>query len=143
MTGNDNEILTSDGSGGITSETNFTYSSGTNNVLTLTASYNKVNTKTYDNLTSDQTIDSFTTDFGCASIFEYCITESGGAKRMGQVYATWDSSSATYTDISTPDLNSSTADFIWKVEVINNNLVLVAVIVSGSWNVLVATRIIF
>jgi hypothetical protein len=62
---------------------------------------------------------------------------------MGQVYTTWDTSSAVFTDISSPDLNSSTAGFVWKVQVTSGNVELVCSITSGSWDVLVATRIIF
>jgi hypothetical protein len=62
---------------------------------------------------------------------------------MGQVYATWDTSSAVFTDVSSPDLNSSTAAFIWKVQVTSGNVELISSFSSGTWDVLVATRIIF
>ncbi len=140
--GSDNEILTSDGAGGIVAESNFTYD-GPNGTLTLNRSWDKVNTVSVSNPSSGQVIDTFATNFGCAAFFEYCITENGGAKRMGQVYATWDNSSAAFTDVSTPDLNSSTAGFVWKVIVTSGNVELTSSISSGSWDVLVATRIVF
>jgi hypothetical protein len=80
---------------------------------------------------------------GCAAIFEYCVTESGGAKRMGQIYAVWDTSSATHTDVSSPDLNGSTANFIWKVDIVSGNLELSCSIGGGTWDILVSTRIVF
>jgi hypothetical protein len=62
---------------------------------------------------------------------------------MGQIYAVWDTSSATHTDVSSPDLNASTANFIWKVDIIIGNLELSCSIGGGTWDVLVSTRIIF
>jgi hypothetical protein len=62
---------------------------------------------------------------------------------MGQVYATWDTSSATFTDVSSPDLNASTAGLIWKVTVGGGTVNLDATISSGTWDILVATRIVF
>jgi hypothetical protein len=132
----------SDGSGGITSSSNFTYNVG-DNVLTLFSSISKVNSITVDTISAGQLIQSFTTDTGCAAIFEYCVTESGGAKRMGQIYAVWDNATATHTDVASPDLNSSTANYIWKVDVSGGSLELTCAINGGTWNVLVSTRIIF
>jgi hypothetical protein len=62
---------------------------------------------------------------------------------MGQIYATWDNSGAAFTDVSSPDLNGSTANLIWKVQVTGGSVELVASIGGGSWDILVATRIIF
>jgi hypothetical protein len=62
---------------------------------------------------------------------------------MGQVFSTWDTSSAVFTDVSSPDLNGSTAALIWKVQVVSGSVELVATISAGTWDILVATRIIF
>jgi len=62
---------------------------------------------------------------------------------MGQIMATWDGSSAVFTDNSTPDLNSSTSDFYWKVQKNGTSVELVATIISGTWDALVSIRIIF
>jgi flavoprotein len=62
---------------------------------------------------------------------------------MGQVYATWNSTLSTFTDISSPDLVGSTAGLKWDVYVIAPNVFLTAKISSGTWDILVATRIIF
>jgi hypothetical protein len=61
---------------------------------------------------------------------------------MGQIYAVWDNSSATHTDVSSPDLNGSTAGYIWKVQ-INGGFLELACNVTGDWDVLVSTRIVF
>ena len=62
---------------------------------------------------------------------------------MGQVLATWDNSGAAFTDVSSPDLNASTAGFVWKVGVAGGTVNLDAQISSGTWDILVSTRIIF
>ena len=62
---------------------------------------------------------------------------------MGQVFSTWDGSSAVFTDVSSPDLNGVTSAFEWKVNVTSGNVELVALISVGTWDILVATRIIF
>jgi hypothetical protein len=62
---------------------------------------------------------------------------------MGQIYAVWDGSSATHTDVSSPDLNGSTGGFIWKVQINGGFLELACNITAGTWDVLVSTRIVF
>jgi hypothetical protein len=62
---------------------------------------------------------------------------------MGQIYAVWDNSSATHTDVSSPDLNGSTAGYIWKVQINSPSIELACNVTSGTWTVLVSTRIIF
>ena len=62
---------------------------------------------------------------------------------MGLIYGVWDSNSADFTDTSSPDLNGSTAAFYWKLQVNAGSVELVGNASSGSWDVLVATRIIF
>jgi hypothetical protein len=62
---------------------------------------------------------------------------------MGQIMATWDNTAATFTDNSTPDLNSSTEGFVWKVQVSTGSVELIADISSGTWDALVSIRIIF
>jgi hypothetical protein len=133
----------SDGAGGIQSCTTFTYDCSDSIILTIDSSFIKVNTLTAGPLTGTTVIQTFGESFGCSAIYEYCITESGGAKRMGQIMATWDGSGVVFTDNSTPDLNSSTADFIWKVQKIGTSVELVANVLSGTWDALVAIRIIF
>ena len=62
---------------------------------------------------------------------------------MGQVFATWDSSSAVFTDISSPDLNGDTYGLRWVVAVAGTNVELIAQIGDGTWDILVSTRIVF
>jgi hypothetical protein len=62
---------------------------------------------------------------------------------MGQIMATWDTGGIAFTDNSTPDLNSSTAAFVWKIQLNGASVELVADISSGTWDALVSIRIIF
>jgi hypothetical protein len=102
----------------------------------------KVNTVLFSAITSDQLVDTFDTTFGSAAFFEYYVVDDGSRARMGQVYAVWDASSGTGTDVSSPDLNGSTANLSWKVQVTGSNVELIAVITGGVWDIKVATRII-
>jgi hypothetical protein len=63
--------------------------------------------------------------------------------RAGIVMAVWDTSSASYTDYSTTDLNGSTASFVWNVDVSSGLVRLKSVISSGTWTINVGTKIIF
>jgi hypothetical protein len=63
--------------------------------------------------------------------------------RAGFVMSVWDSSTATYTDVSTPDLNGSTLGLYFTVIVSGSNVLLQANATSGTWTVRVGTRIIF
>jgi hypothetical protein len=63
--------------------------------------------------------------------------------RAGFVMSVWDSSTATYTDVSTPDLNGSTLGLNFSVIVSGSNVLLKANATSGTWTVKVGTRIIF
>jgi hypothetical protein len=63
--------------------------------------------------------------------------------RAGTVMTVWDSSSATFNDTSTPDLNGSTLGFVFDVIISGSNLLLRANVTSGTWSVKVGTRIIF
>jgi hypothetical protein len=80
---------------------------------------------------------------GCGAFFDYCITESGGAKRLGTVMATWDSSGAAWTDTSTPDLNSSTIGLGFTVTVAGGNVDFNSVVTSGTWTIRLAVRIVY
>jgi hypothetical protein len=80
---------------------------------------------------------------GCGAFFDYCITESGGAKRLGTVMATWDESGAAWTDTSTPDLNSSTIGLGFTVTVSGVNVNFNSVVTSGTWTVRLSVRIVY
>jgi hypothetical protein len=83
------------------------------------------------------------TSSGCGAFFDYCITESGGAKRLGTVMATWDSSGAAWTDTSTPDLNNSTIGLGFTVTVAGGNVDFNSVVTSGTWTIRLAVRIVY
>jgi hypothetical protein len=62
---------------------------------------------------------------------------------MGQVYATWDNAGTAFSDVSSPDLNGSTTAFTWRVNIVSGNVELQSSITAGTWDILVATRVIF
>jgi hypothetical protein len=53
----------------------------------------------------------------------------------------WDTSNATYVDISTPDLNDSTLGIELRVTVSGGNVEFWADVNKGSWNISISTRI--
>jgi hypothetical protein len=59
------------------------------------------------------------------------------------VLAAWNCTGATYTEVSTPDLNGSTADVEFSVDTNSNNVRLNAIISGGTWEIKVGSRIIF
>jgi len=80
---------------------------------------------------------------GSSANFEYFVKGSSNQIRSGNVMAAWNCTGATYTEVSTPDLNGSTEDISFTVDTNSNNIRLNAVVTSGSWEVKVGTRIIF
>jgi hypothetical protein len=80
---------------------------------------------------------------GCSADFNYCVTESAGAKRAGTVKSVWNSSTAGYTDVSTTDISGSTSNIGFTVTVGGSDVNLNAVVSGGTWSVLVASKIIF
>jgi hypothetical protein len=152
ITGGYGELLTSDGNGGVDSQPNLIYTTGnTHNVLTINDSYIRVVTRSFGGIESGTTrvVDAFHVSSGCSAIFEYCVESvfpsvSIGRKRMGQIFATWDSTESVYTDVSSPDLKGSTQGFQLKVQVQGNTVFLNAEVTDNNvWNVLISTRIIF
>jgi hypothetical protein len=95
------------------------------------------------NVTTNSVLHEIPVLSGCGAYFDYCITESGGAKRLGTVMATWDNSGAAWTDSSTPDLNTSTIGLGFTVTVSSGNANLNAVVTSGTWTIRLAIRIIY
>ena len=63
--------------------------------------------------------------------------------RAGVVMAVWNSTGATFNDVSTPDLNGSTIGFVFDVLISGSNVILRANVTSGTWTIKVGTRIIF
>jgi hypothetical protein len=93
--------------------------------------------------TTGVTITSIPKLTGSSAHFEYVIINGSGYMRAGTVMTVWDSSSATFNDTSTPDLNGSTLGFVFDVIISGSNLLLRANVTSGTWSVKVGTRIIF
>jgi len=80
---------------------------------------------------------------GSAAHFDYFVQGSSDEIRTGVVMAAWNCTGTTYTDYSTPDLNSSTDGISFEVDANSNNIRLKAVVTNGTWTIKVATRIIF
>lgn len=80
---------------------------------------------------------------GKGANFDYYVEESGGAKRMGTIMSVWDSLGSSWTDISTPDLNSSTAGISFTVTVSGGNVNFNSVVTSGTWEITLSVRIIY
>ncbi len=110
--------------------------------LTLIGSQ-RIQSNIDNGVSSNTVIYTIPTSSGCGAYFEYCILESGGAKRLGTVMTTWDNSGAAWTDISTPDLNSPTIGLGFTVTVSSGNVNLNANVTSGTWTIRLSVRIIY
>jgi hypothetical protein len=89
-------------------------------------------------------VDSFPTTSGQSCNFEYYLVKpSDNSTRTGFVMSTWDSSTAVWTDNSTPDLNGSTAAVDFRVAISGGNVQLNMVVASGTWTVIINRRVIF
>ena len=94
-------------------------------------------------MSSDSNIITFPTTTGNSAHFEYNVINGSNSTRSGVVMAVWDSSLATFTDTSTPDLNGSTEGIEFNVDVSGGDVRLRAIVTSGTWSVNVGLRIIF
>ena len=79
---------------------------------------------------------------GCSADFNYYVHEIGGAMRAGTIKSVWNNSSAGYTDVSTTDIDGSTSDLEFVVEVIGTNVILKTVIFDGIWEIKISSKII-
>jgi hypothetical protein len=110
--------------------------------LTLIGSQ-RIQSDVETNVTTNAILYEIPVSSGCGAYFDYCILESGGAKRLGTVMTTWDVSGASWTDTSTPDLNSSTLGLGFTVTVGGGNVRFNSVVTSGTWTVRLAVRVIY
>jgi hypothetical protein len=135
--------LTSDGtSNGAIAQSGITYNSTGSTFVIYGTEYQQsvVSTGVTSGTTAIVTIP---TSSGCSADFNYCVTESEGAKRAGTVKSVWNSSTAGYTDVSTTDISGSTSNIGFTVTVSGSDVNLNAVVSGGTWSVLVASKIIF
>jgi hypothetical protein len=133
-------VLLSDGtSDGAIAQSGFTYDG---DYLTLIGSQ-RIQSDIDTGISSNTILHTVPVVSGCGAFFDYCISESGGAKRLGTVMTTWDDSGASWTDTSTPDLNTSTIGLGFTVTVSSGNANLNAVVTSGTWTIRLAIRIIY
>jgi hypothetical protein len=93
-------------------------------------------------LTADTVIMSVGVTASEAAYFDYVVYNNGSpsARRAGTVIAVWDSTGATCTDFSTPDLNNSTNSLEFNVQNTGSQVNLIAQIVSGTWTVKIGAR---
>jgi len=132
--------LTSDGTPhGAIAESGLTYG---NEFLTLYGAQRTRTTKTLG-VSSTTVVESFAVASGQSCQFEYYVVNGSNATRTGVVMATWDSSTTTWTEYSTPDLNGTTEGIDFRVGINSPNVELTATVTSGTWTVIVNTRIIF
>lgn len=76
-----------------------------------------------------------------AIFFDYFVKETGtSAYRCGTVMCIQDGTTSTYTDIATSDLNASTSGIVFSTTFISSNIVLIATITSGTWNIKIGAR---
>lgn len=130
-TGNANEF---------NAESNLTFDGS---FLSLTGSLN-IHSAGNASLTSGQTeILSFPTTEGKSANFDYVIYNGTSDLRAGTVISVWNNVDASYTDISTPDLNGNTEAISFSVAISGGDVKLFANVTSGTWDLDIATRIIF
>jgi len=162
-----NRILTSDGSvNSANAETNLTFDGNTLNVLSSSATgdilrvgevtsgnpifsvtqekYLKLQSLIVNNLNSNSDIFTIADTSGGAAFYDYYIYSSSSYYRAGTIIAVWDSVANTveYTETSTPDLAGSTSAVTFNLSIQSNNVVLTAVISSGTWNIRLGVRLI-
>ena len=76
-----------------------------------------------------------------ALFFDYFVKETGtSAYRSGTVMCVQDGTNVSYTDNSTPDLNASTNGITLSTQISSGNVVLVATITSGTYNISCGVR---
>jgi hypothetical protein len=74
---------------------------------------------------------------------DYFVIGSTNQLRSGFLMVGWTCSGSTFTDVSTPDLNGTTQGISFDVDINTNNVRILAVVTSGTWNVKIGTKIIF
>ena len=90
---------------------------------------------TYSLMSIDPTTNSVTSAF-----IDYAINNTQNAYRTGIILSSFNASSTTYTELSSPDLIGDTSGLIFSCAIINSNFVISANIVSGTWSVKLAVR---
>jgi len=80
-------------------------------------------------------------DSGKAAFFDYWISD-GTNMRCGTVMSVWDSSGNTkFTDTSSGDLNGSTEALVFNVDILGNDVRLLAIPNSGVWEIKISVRV--
>jgi hypothetical protein len=147
VSGSNNQVLTSNGSGGIVAESNLTFDGSflfiSGNSQQYGIQYNQ--SGIVSGITTDTLLSRILTSSGSSAVFDYYVRNtSTQGMRSGQIISVWDqSTNATFVDYSTPDLNASTIPVKFKVENNGTFVSLIAVIASGTWNIGASSRVTF
>jgi hypothetical protein len=93
---------------------------------------------------SNTTLITIPTTSGYSGFFDYYVSD-GTNSRAGTVMSVWNNSNSQFTDYSTSDLGGPTTGITFSTSVINagSDVVLQAIVGSGTWTVKVGARIIF
>ena len=112
-------------------------------LIVSTDSYVKILSGVHTGKTADDIVFSVADTVGQGGIFDYCVTESGGARRVGTIMAVWNSGSDTvdYTESSTNDLGGSTTGIYFEAAIASNNFELTAKITAGTWDIKLSARL--
>ena len=121
---------------GYNTNTGLTYN---NDILTVYGKLN-VNTSFSIGLTSIHVLTSIPKTTCNSAFIDYYIW-SGMIMRSGSIISVWDGTNIEYTEISTLDLGGSTKVLL-SLDIFNNDIRLIATILSGTWNVKTSIRII-
>jgi hypothetical protein len=78
-----------------------------------------------------------------AFYFDYYLNNSAtGAWRSGTVISITNGTSSNFSELSSPDLGASTDDISFDVYISGSNLLLRAIVISGTWSVSVSARVV-
>ena len=94
-------------------------------------------------VSSNTTLITIPTASGNSAVFDYFVSDSGGANtRAGTVMTAWAGSATVFTEYSTPDIGSTTG-ISFSTSSDGTNVTLSAVVTTGTWTVKVGSRIMF
>jgi hypothetical protein len=106
--------------------------------------YTKTTSGYYTGKTADYVVFSVADTSGVAAVFDYyVINTTTNGYRTGIVMVVWNATAntATFTDMSSEDLGSSTAGLIFSAAIISNNIELKAEITTGTWTIKIGARV--
>jgi hypothetical protein len=93
-------------------------------------------------VTGTTTLISIAAVSGVSANFNYYVS-NGSATRAGTIISVWFGLNSEYTDYSTPDIGGATTGITFQTRISGSNLLLEALVTSGTWTVKVGSRIVF